>query len=110
MAYDWLVQHNPNRASKEYLRILYLAAKEGESRTESALKELFSQGQQITTEAVETIVKSARQTASPAQVVIDDVDLTVYDELLSAILKEESKKSEGEQKKEAHKEEVLAHA
>jgi hypothetical protein len=110
MAYDWLVQHNPNRASKEYLKILYLAAKEGESGTESALKELFSQGQQITTEAVETIVKSARQTASPAQVVIDDVDLTVYDELLSAILKEESKKSEGEQKKEAHKEEVLAHA
>jgi hypothetical protein len=33
MAYDYLMQYNPNRASKEYLRILYLAAKEGESET-----------------------------------------------------------------------------
>lgn len=98
MAYDCLVQYNPSRASKEYLRILYLAAKEGESGTESALKELFSQDRQITAEAVETIVKSAKPAASPAEVVIDKVDLAVYDELLSTVLKEEVQ------------EEVLTHA
>jgi transposase len=91
MAYDELREHSPTRASKEYLKILHLAAKEGEEHIESALMYLLGQEEKLNAEAVERIVKSGQQTSSPSptEVVVDEVDLTVYDELLSAAREEE---------------------
>jgi hypothetical protein len=91
MAYDELREHSPTRASKEYLKILYLAAKEGEEHIESALRHLLGQEEKLSAEAVERIVKSGQQTSrpSPTEVVVDEVDLTAYDELLSAGREEE---------------------
>lgn len=85
MIYDYLREHSPNKASKEYLKILYLAAKESEERVEAAIKHLFSHEERITADAVEGILKSGQQTRfSLADVVVDKVDLAIYDELLSA--------------------------
>ena len=44
MAYDLLLERQPGRAAKEYLRILHLAAGEGEANVESALAVLPDAG------------------------------------------------------------------
>ncbi len=85
MAYDYLREHTPGQASKEYLKILYLAAKESEERVEAAIKYLFSNEERMNADAVEGILKSGQQSTSClADVVVDKVDLRLYDELLSA--------------------------
>jgi hypothetical protein len=83
MAYDHLVEKNANRAVKEYLKILYLAAKESEERVEAAIRQLFSQGEKISAGAVERIVKTGKQTTPKVEVEVDKVDPALYDELLS---------------------------
>jgi hypothetical protein len=86
MAYDALKRrHAPSRASKEYLRILYQAARENETAVDNALRLLIEIQEQITAEAVDMIVQSGRQPMQPLEVTIPDVDLTAYD----AILEEE---------------------
>ena len=47
MAYDVLCQRQPGRAAKEYLRILYLAARESEAGVEAALVELLAAGGRV---------------------------------------------------------------
>jgi tRNA G26 N,N-dimethylase Trm1 len=46
MAYDYLcdVMSKPQKASKEYLKILNLAAKENETKVDDALRLLFESG------------------------------------------------------------------
>lgn len=89
MAYDYLKEHSPTQASKEYLKILYLAAKESEEQVEAAIKHLLSHEEKMSADAVEGIVKSGQQIRLfPAEVVVDKVDLALYDELLSAQEKE----------------------
>ncbi|MBU0694884.1 MAG: IS21 family transposase [Candidatus Omnitrophica bacterium] len=83
MAYDYLKQHNSLRANKEYVRILYLAAKEGESVTESAIRVLLSQEAAISAKAVEEVVLQNNQLPSPTEVIIKNVALSQYDELLT---------------------------
>jgi hypothetical protein len=41
MAYDALREATPNRSSKEYLKILKLAAEAGEAQVDEALRELL---------------------------------------------------------------------
>src|SRR5438270_9495348 len=53
MAYDWLLQRQPARAAKEYLRILHLAAREGEVGVEAALAGLLEVGGPLHAGAVE---------------------------------------------------------
>ncbi len=85
MAYDHLKEQSPNQASKEYLKILYLAAKESEEQVESAIKHLLCHEEKMNVDSVERILRSGQQRRScPAEVVVDKVDLKLYDELLSA--------------------------
>ncbi len=71
------------RASREYVTILYLAAQEGEARVEAVLRGLMADDRPITSRAVEELL--AVETAVPevTDVTIDAVDLQSYDELLS---------------------------
>jgi len=83
MVYDVLKKKNPHKANKEYIKILHCAAYEGETGVDDALRLLFNQGCSISFEAVKEIVSSATKIPSVKDVFIDDVNLDVYDHLLS---------------------------
>jgi transposase InsO family protein len=83
IAYDALKKSRATRASKEYLRILHLAARENETAVDAALRQLIEGEKTITYEAVEAIVASGAEYEAPKDVRIDSVDVRVYDELLS---------------------------
>jgi hypothetical protein len=82
IAYDELVQKFSNRiATKQYLEILELAAKESEQRTDEALRILLDQGSVVTFEAVEKLVKIESEPEGVRDVEIAEVSLSSYDEL-----------------------------
>ena len=85
MAYDGLKRrHSARRASKEYLKILYLAAHEGETLVDDALRLLMDREERITADAVEAQVLSNEPVAPATEVNVDKVALDAYDELLCA--------------------------
>lgn len=84
MAYDALRgRHAPGRASKEYLQILHLAARESETVVDDALRLLIARGETLSHQAVETIVRSGQQPAEPLEITVAPVDLTAYDAILA---------------------------
>ncbi len=89
MAYDWLREKTPARASKEYLQILHLAAKENETQVNQALQMLFDSGETISSDAVKAILDSQKIEWCIQDVFVQDADLTAYDELLYAPVVEE---------------------
>jgi hypothetical protein len=83
MAYDELKQHHVvTKASKEYLLILKLAAKENEAAVDEALRLLFDRNRPISAESVESLVLSGQKPASATDVTIPAVVLHAYDCLL----------------------------
>jgi len=84
MAYDALKeQQGPKRADREYLRLLKLAAHEGESRVEDALRYLQNGQEPIGLERVRELVRRASQLPPATEVSIDAIRLSHYDELLN---------------------------
>jgi transposase len=83
MAYDYLKEKNPAKANKEYLEILYLASKETQSGVDDALRFLFDREKDVSSGAVEEIVASDQAIPAVTEVVIDKINLSAYDELLS---------------------------
>ena len=57
MAYDELLSTRPARASSEYLKILYLAARESESAVDAAVQRLLEEGRAIDAASVKEIVE-----------------------------------------------------
>jgi len=57
MAYDELLSTRPARASSEYLKILYLAARQSESAVEGAIQRLLDEGRVIDAASVKEIVE-----------------------------------------------------
>jgi len=89
MANDYLKENHALKvASRQYLKILHLAATESETGVEAALKELFGKGQQINFEAVKEKLLSDNQICIERQVEIAEVDLGTYDDLLESSRKE----------------------
>ena len=91
MAYDYLVAKisSPARASKEYLQILNLAAKESESGVDDALRLLFDKELEISFNSVLMFLKShVGEPSAPlaTEVNVSEVDLENYDQLLSGHL------------------------
>lgn len=82
VAYDFLKRKHPCRANKEYLKILYLAARENETSVDAALNELINNEEAITIETVEAIVKSEKEIVFLKDVAIDKVDIKAYDSLI----------------------------
>ena len=80
MTYDVLQEQMPNRADREYLRLLELAALEGETRVEQALRFLLQQEEPIRADTVKQMLQEEEKTI-PAniQITIPSVDLSVYD-------------------------------
>jgi len=84
MAYDEFKRHHVvTKASKEYLLILKLAAKESESAVDDALRFLFDRNRQISAETVKKLVLSGQKPTPATDVKISAVVLHAYDCLLS---------------------------
>ena len=79
-AYDWLVDHS-ERADKEYVNILYLAARNIEVQVENILIDLLKHGEKISSKAVERML-SDRQEDSQPEIFIKEPRLSEYNELL----------------------------
>jgi hypothetical protein len=85
MALDALECAMPQRAHKEYLQILQLAAKENETLVDEALRLLIDTEHGISFEIVEAMVREAQAVPLPTDVYIDDVDLERYDDILEGL-------------------------
>ena len=83
MAYDALQESKPGRAAKEYLKILKLAAEEGETAVDEALRELLERKGEaaITVESIRAVLRRL-DTIRPVTVVeVAAVNLASFDEL-----------------------------
>jgi hypothetical protein len=80
-AYDRLVEARRERADREYVRILHLAASTTEADVETALSLLFEAGAVPTFDAVRELVRQPQPTAVPA-LTMPAVTYGVYDQLL----------------------------
>jgi hypothetical protein len=81
MAYDTLRETRPQSATKEYLKILELAAKRSEARVEDALRMLVGNGEGIDSQAVEALLVEAERIPPVTAVEIAAVDLASFDAL-----------------------------
>ncbi len=81
MAYDVFREARPDRASREYLQILELAARENEALVDDALRSLLDGEQPITAQAVVDWM-GRREPARPAtEVQVDATELSSFDQL-----------------------------
>src|SRR5512135_1561176 len=82
MAYDVLKDRRPGRAVKDYLEVLHLAAREGESGVDEALRLLLDGDRTPDGASVSEVLRQGRRPPAVTDVLIVDVDLTMYDRLL----------------------------
>jgi hypothetical protein len=84
MAYDALRQSAPSSGNRQYLAILYLAATEGESRVDAALRILMERTEEVTAEGVAAMLRTAESLPSATDVNVAEVSLASFDELFRA--------------------------
>ena len=86
IAYDDLKQrHSQSVAAKQYLNILYLAARESETAVDDVLRMMIDKNMRICDEQVEALVQSSQPIPVATKVRIPAVDLTCYDQLLEEV-------------------------
>jgi ribosomal protein S21 len=81
VAYDYLREHDPAGADRQYVRILHVAASESEQRVDEALRFLIEQGEAITADRVSEWVKSP-VAFDCRNIEVEPVQIAVYDSLL----------------------------
>ena len=83
MAYDALQETMPLRSSKEYLKILKLAAETGEVQVDQALRELLEERAEavITVESIGEVLAQLDTIAPVTMVEVAPVDLASFDQL-----------------------------
>jgi transposase len=84
LAYDELQSRQPDRADREYLQLLKLAAEESEERAAAALHQLLNAGEPVSVDRVRELVLAASGEALGAapSVTIEATPLSSYDQLL----------------------------
>ena len=86
IAYDSLKKrHARSNAAKQYLNILYLAARESETAVDDALRVLIDKNMQISDERVKALLESNQAVPPATEIHISAVDLTCYDQLLQEV-------------------------
>jgi hypothetical protein len=90
MAYDALKETTPNRSSKEYLKILKLAAEQGEVQVDEALRELLEGNSEvaITVESIGELMAKLDTIAPVTMVKVVPVDLTSFDLLCTEMVRQ----------------------
>jgi hypothetical protein len=86
MAYDWLRSNMTLQANRQYVRILYCAAKEGESVTEHAIRCLIEQDREVTAINVQSLIEQHNMIPSVKDVVVETNSLESYDVLLEEVV------------------------
>ena len=81
MAYDALRESQPERGVKEYLGILYLAARRSETAVDEALRTLLMSDRSVTRNAVEELVERAEKVPAVTDVIVEEVNLLDFDAL-----------------------------
>ncbi|MDQ6676191.1 MAG: IS21 family transposase [Acidobacteriota bacterium] len=84
MAYDALRQSAPSSGTRQYLAILYLAATEGESRVDAALRILLERTEEVTADGVAGMLQQAEVVPLATDVNVVEVSLASFDELFRA--------------------------
>ena len=79
---DLKKRHSQRQATRQYLNILYLAAKESEMAVDAVLRMMIDKNIALFDEQVEALVKSRQPLPVVTEVRIPAVDLTCYDQLL----------------------------
>jgi hypothetical protein len=79
MAYDALRETSPRAASREYLRILEVAARENESLVDDALRTLLEEDKTITAQAVKEWVERREAVRPVTEVHVEAVELSQFD-------------------------------
>lgn len=81
MAYDALKETMPSRSSKEYLKILKLAAEAGEVQVDAALRELLERKAEavITVESIAELLGKLDRIPPVTMVEVAPVDLAIFD-------------------------------
>ena len=83
MAYDALCrQHADQRAAREYLKILQLAARESEAGVQDALRAALDRGEKISFAAIQAAVQRSQQVPAVTEVQVEAPDLRLFDVLL----------------------------
>jgi hypothetical protein len=83
MAYDTLCERHASKvASREYLAILEMAARTGESAVDDALRFLITNNKEVNQEEVLRLVEQEEVVPSATDVVVDEPDLNDFDWLL----------------------------
>jgi hypothetical protein len=102
LAYDVLLRLQPERAAKEYLSILQLAARESESGVEAALSRLMNEElMPLTVSAVLAELRKNDGRSSLLEVTVAPVDLASYDALLESKEAEDGNEPECERERNA---------
>ena len=83
MTYDCLKTHLPQRAVKEYLEILSLAAKHSEHAVDDALKTIFAQDLVPRAKDVLEIIAAQQHQPINIEVAVANINLQDYDKLLN---------------------------
>lgn len=83
IAYDVLKSQAPHSASREYLKILHLAAMESETGVDQVLRVMIDTEEPISADSAEELLHSGKALPLPTDVVVEQVDLSSYDRLLS---------------------------
>jgi len=84
IAYDLLKEQTPLRADKEYLQILYCAARQSEDLVNRALQQIIAEGSTLTAASVTGLVQWLENNNIPhvTETTISEVNLEAYDNLL----------------------------
>jgi len=85
IAYDWLRSNMTLQANRQYVRILYCAAKEGQTVTEDAIRYLLDQENEITALNVQHLIDQQSSIPPVTDVVVETNSLESYDALLEEV-------------------------
>jgi hypothetical protein len=85
IAYDYLEQHYPATAEKQYLKILQMAAEISEERVAEILCQLITTGEAITAQQVKELLASSEPLATVQLLEAYIVELAAYDGLLEEV-------------------------
>ncbi len=83
VAYDFLKALIPEKANKEYIRILELAARVNESLVDEAIQKLIIEERDIRFETIKDILTQEIKPEGIREIEIMPVEVSVYDELLN---------------------------
>ena len=85
IAYDWLRSNMALQANKHYVKILYYAAKEGQTVTENSIRYLLEHDKELTALNIKDQIDEQFKLPPITEVVVNNNNLESYDTLLEEV-------------------------